>query len=166
MSPYIRASYPTAKLGTAVTVLPEPGDIWMLHVATEQLEPGDVVGAACHTEGEDGLFGELLATSGRALGGLGQVIEGGRRDVALEAMNFPVVSQAINSKGHGQGQSGVGNPPAALSSAACAADVAEGPADVKSMREQARALRRRRAQPRRVSRYARRSRPPALKYID
>ena len=101
MRPYIRPVYPTAKLcGTAVTVLLQPGDNWMLHVAAEQLQSGDVLVAACSTECEDGFFGDLLATSVRARGGVGLVIDGGCRDVdTLQEMDFPVFSRAINSKG-------------------------------------------------------------------
>ncbi|OMH36855.1 4-carboxy-4-hydroxy-2-oxoadipate aldolase/oxaloacetate decarboxylase [Tersicoccus sp. Bi-70] len=101
MRPYIRPIHPDARLcGTAVTVLLQPGDNWMLHVAAEQLQPGDVLVAACTTECEDGFFGELLATSVRAHGCAGLVIDGGCRDVAeLNAMGFPVFSRAINSKG-------------------------------------------------------------------
>ncbi|HEY8718492.1 4-carboxy-4-hydroxy-2-oxoadipate aldolase/oxaloacetate decarboxylase [Pengzhenrongella sp.] len=101
MRPYIRPVYPSAKLcGTAVTVLLQPGDNWMLHVAAEQLQPGDVLVAACTTECEDGFFGDLLATSVRAQGGVGLVIDGGCRDVdTLREMDFPVFSRAINSKG-------------------------------------------------------------------
>ena len=101
MRPYIRPIYPTAKLcGPAVTVLLQPGDNWMLHVAVEQLQPGDVLVAACTTECEDGFFGELLATSVRAHGGAGLIIDGGCRDVEpLREMDFPVFSRAINSKG-------------------------------------------------------------------
>ncbi|WP_307433552.1 4-carboxy-4-hydroxy-2-oxoadipate aldolase/oxaloacetate decarboxylase [Pseudarthrobacter defluvii] len=101
MRPYIRPVYPGATMcGPAVTVLLQPGDNWMLHVAAEQLRPGDVVVAGCTTECEDGFFGELLATSLRAKGAAGLVIDGGCRDVAaLQAMDFPVFSRAINSKG-------------------------------------------------------------------
>ncbi|SEK48388.1 4-carboxy-4-hydroxy-2-oxoadipate aldolase/oxaloacetate decarboxylase [Streptacidiphilus jiangxiensis] len=101
MRPYLRPAYPAARLcGTAVTVLLQPGDNWMLHVAAEQIREGDVVVAACTTESEDGFFGELLATSFRSRGCAGLVIDGGVRDVAeLEGMDFPVFSRAVNAKG-------------------------------------------------------------------
>jgi 4-hydroxy-4-methyl-2-oxoglutarate aldolase len=101
MRPYIRPVYPGAKLcGTAVTVLLQPGDNWMMHVAAEQVQPGDVLVAACTTESEDGFFGDLLATSLQARGAAGLVIDGGCRDIAtLQEMGFPVFSRAINSKG-------------------------------------------------------------------
>ncbi|MCD1284325.1 4-carboxy-4-hydroxy-2-oxoadipate aldolase/oxaloacetate decarboxylase [Brevibacterium sp. GP-SGM9] len=101
MRPYIRPIYPTAELcGPAVTVLLQPGDNWMMHVAAEQVQEGDVVVAACTTESEDGFFGELLATSLIARGGRGLVIDGGCRDTAeLEELGFPVFSRAINAKG-------------------------------------------------------------------
>lgn len=101
MRPYIRPAYTGAKLcGPAVTVLLQPGDNWMFHVAAEQVQSGDVIVAGCTTESEDGFFGELLATSLTARGCKGLVIDGGVRDVAdLEKMDFPVFSRAINSKG-------------------------------------------------------------------
>ncbi|MFC6599444.1 4-carboxy-4-hydroxy-2-oxoadipate aldolase/oxaloacetate decarboxylase [Kitasatospora paranensis] len=101
MRPYLRPVHPKARLcGTAVTVLLQPGDNWMLHVAAEQIRDGDVVVAACTTESEDGFFGDLLATSFRARGCTGLVIDGGVRDVAdLEQMDFPVFARAVNAKG-------------------------------------------------------------------
>jgi 4-hydroxy-4-methyl-2-oxoglutarate aldolase len=101
MKPYMRPIYTGARLcGPAVTVLLQPGDNWMLHVAAEQIKEGDVVIAACTTESGDGFFGELLATSFRARGGRGLVIDGGCRDIReLAAMPFPVFCRTINAKG-------------------------------------------------------------------
>ena len=101
MKPYMRPIYPGAHVsGPAVTVLMHPGDNWMLHVVAEHLREGDVIVAACSADSDAGFFGELLATSFRARGGLGLVIDGGVRDVKeLTAMQFPVFSRAVSAKG-------------------------------------------------------------------
>lgn len=101
LKPYLRPVFSGARIaGSAITVLLQPGDNWMLHVAMELAQPGDIIIASCTTDNDDGFFGDLLASSAMAQGVKGLIIDGGVRDTKdLKQMNFPVWSKAISIKG-------------------------------------------------------------------
>jgi 4-hydroxy-4-methyl-2-oxoglutarate aldolase len=101
LGPHLRPVYPGARIaGTAVTVSLPPGDNWMIHVAVEQCQRGDVLVVAPTSRSEAGYVGELLATALRKRGVRGVVVDAGCRDVAeLTRMRFPVWSRCVSASG-------------------------------------------------------------------
>ena len=101
LAPRLRPIWKGARIsGTAVTVTAPPGDNWMIHVAAEQIEPGDIMVVSPISTSVSGYFGDLLGTLLKARGAIGMVIDAGCRDIVdLEAMGFPVWSRAVYAHG-------------------------------------------------------------------
>jgi 4-hydroxy-4-methyl-2-oxoglutarate aldolase len=113
MKPYMRPiTHGQRTSGNALTVLVHPGDNTMIHVAIEVCKPGDILVVAVSADSTDGMVGDLMATSMKAHGARGIILDTGCRDVNdLVSMGFPVWSRAISAKGAVKGTLGQVNTP-------------------------------------------------------
>jgi 4-hydroxy-4-methyl-2-oxoglutarate aldolase len=113
MQPYLRPVWRGARIaGSAVTALCHPNDNWMIHVAIELLKPGDVLVIACSSDNTNGAIGDLIATSLKARGVRGVVIDMGCRDTAeIAEMKFPIWARAVSAQGTVKGTVGSVNLP-------------------------------------------------------
>lgn len=98
----VKPVWPGMRLvGPALTVQCRPGDNFILHVAIDLVQPGDVIVVAYEGDTRTGgMWGGLMSASAMAKGAAGLLTDGATRDsMVIKRLDWPVFSAGHNVTG-------------------------------------------------------------------